>query len=95
MTTATDSVIATRQGRVGHILLNRPKALNALDLAMIRAMQAALDGWRDDPSVQAVVVEGAPAARRSAPAATSAPSAPWRWPATPPRSKRSSPRNTR
>jgi enoyl-CoA hydratase/carnithine racemase len=59
MTTATDSVIATRQGRIGHILLNRPKALNALDLAMIRAMQAALDGWRDDPSVQAVVVEGA------------------------------------
>ncbi len=59
MTTATDSIVATRQGRIGHILLNRPKALNALDLPMIRAMQAALDGWRDDPAVQAVVVEGA------------------------------------
>lgn len=59
MTSATDSVIATRQGRIGHILLNRPKALNALDLPMIRAMQAALDGWRDNASVQAVVVEGA------------------------------------
>jgi enoyl-CoA hydratase len=53
------SVIASRRGRIGHILLNRPKALNALDLGMVRAMQAALDGWRDDPTVHAVVVEGA------------------------------------
>jgi enoyl-CoA hydratase/carnithine racemase len=53
------SVVATRQGRIGHLLLNRPKALNALDLDMIRRMRAALDNWRDDPSVQAVVVEGA------------------------------------
>ena len=59
MTTETDSVIATRQGRIGHILLNRPKALNALDLPMIRAMQAALDAWRAEPAVQAVVVQGA------------------------------------
>jgi len=53
------SVVASREGRIGHILLNRPKALNALDLAMIRAVQAALDGWRDEPSVHAVVIEGA------------------------------------
>jgi len=53
------SVITSRDGRIGHILLNRPKTLNALDLGMIRAVQAALDGWRDKPSVHAVVVEGA------------------------------------
>ena len=53
------SVIASRDGRIGHILLNRPKALNALDLAMIRAIRAALEDWRDDPSVHAVVIEGA------------------------------------
>ncbi len=53
------SVVASRDGRIGHILLNRPKALNALDLAMIRAIQAALDGWRDEPAVHAVVIEGA------------------------------------
>ncbi len=53
------SVVASRDGRIGHILLERPKALNALDLAMIRAMQAALDSWRDDPGVHAVVIEGA------------------------------------
>ena len=52
------SVVASRDGRIGHILLDRPKALNALDLGMIRAMQEALDGWRDDPSVHAVVIEG-------------------------------------
>ena len=53
------SVIATREGRIGHILLNRPRTLNALDLGMIRAMTAALAGWRDDPTVHAVVIEGA------------------------------------
>ena len=53
------SVVASRDGRIGHILLNRPKALNALDLDMIRAIQAALDGWRDAPAVHAVVIEGA------------------------------------
>jgi enoyl-CoA hydratase/carnithine racemase len=53
------SVIATRQGRTGHILLNRPKALNALDIGMIRAITAALAEWRDDPAVHAVVMEGA------------------------------------
>jgi enoyl-CoA hydratase len=58
---ATDlpSIVVTTQGRVGHILMNRPKALNALDLAMVRAIQAALDGWRDDASIHAVVIEGA------------------------------------
>ena len=37
------SVVASRQGRIGHLLLNRPRALNALDLDMIRRMRAALD----------------------------------------------------
>jgi enoyl-CoA hydratase/carnithine racemase len=53
------SVITTRKGRIGHILLNRPKVLNALDIAMIRTMTAALAGWRDDPTIHAVVIEGA------------------------------------
>lgn len=42
--------------RIGFIELNRPKALNALSLAMIRTMHARLDEWRTDPSVLAVVV---------------------------------------
>jgi enoyl-CoA hydratase/carnithine racemase len=57
--TAQDTVVARRDGRVGRILLNRPKALNALDLDMIRGCAKALDTWRDDPHVDAVVIEGA------------------------------------
>ena len=37
----TESVIAQRRGRIGELLLDRPRALNALDLAMIRAIAAA------------------------------------------------------
>jgi enoyl-CoA hydratase/carnithine racemase len=53
------TVIARRDGRVGRITLNRPHALNALDLAMIRACAKALEAWRDEPQVHAVVIEGA------------------------------------
>jgi enoyl-CoA hydratase len=52
------SVITTHDGRVGRIRLNRPKALNALDQPMIRALTAALQAWRDDPHIHAVVIEG-------------------------------------
>lgn len=52
------SVLAVRTGRIGHIVLNRPRALNALDLEMIRACTLALNDWRNDPHVHAVVVEG-------------------------------------
>jgi enoyl-CoA hydratase len=53
------SVIARHDRRVGRILLNRPKALNALDLEMIRAITRALGAWRDDPHIHAVLIEGA------------------------------------
>ena len=51
-------VIARRLGRMGHILLNRPRTLNALDLGMIRTVAAALEDWRHDPTVHVVVIEG-------------------------------------
>jgi enoyl-CoA hydratase/carnithine racemase len=53
------TVVTGRDGRVGRILLNRPRALNALDLAMIRACADILETWRNDPHVDAVVIEGA------------------------------------
>ena len=52
-------VIARKVGRTGRITLNRPKALNALNLAMIDSIAQALQDWRDDPSVHAVVLEAA------------------------------------
>jgi enoyl-CoA hydratase/carnithine racemase len=57
--TAEDTVVTKRDGRVGRILLNRPRALNALDLPMIQACAAILEQWREDPHIDAVVIEGA------------------------------------
>ena len=54
-----ETVIARKDGRIGRILMNRPKALNALDIEMIRGIANALELWREDPHVHAVVIEGA------------------------------------
>ena len=51
-------VVTEVRGRVGCITLNRPKALNALSLSMVRELTAALITWRDDGHVLAVVVRG-------------------------------------
>ncbi|WP_321815801.1 MULTISPECIES: enoyl-CoA hydratase/isomerase family protein [unclassified Paraburkholderia] len=53
---AAQHVLAHVTNRIGFIELARPQALNALSTAMVRAMQAALDAWRDDPEVLAVIV---------------------------------------
>lgn len=52
-------VICRKRGAAGHILLNRPQALNALTLGMVRDIAAALDAWERDPEIKCVVVEGA------------------------------------
>lgn len=57
--TADPSLIARREGIAGTLLMNRPKALNALTLEMIRDFAAAIAAWRDDPEVRLVVLEGA------------------------------------
>jgi enoyl-CoA hydratase len=55
-----DQVVnAWRDGRVGRIQLNRPKALNALDLTMVNLVHIAMDDFAADPAVHAVVVEAA------------------------------------
>ena len=54
----TDFVNAELSGQVGCITLNRPKALNALNLPMVRAITAALLAWRDDAAVHAVAIRG-------------------------------------
>ncbi|MGH8778758.1 enoyl-CoA hydratase/isomerase family protein [Paraburkholderia sp.] len=53
---ASGEVLATVANHIGFIELNRPKALNALSTGMIRAIHAALERWREDPDVLAVVV---------------------------------------
>jgi len=47
------------EGKAGRITLNRPKFLNAMTYEMCRAIEAALEDWRDDPDVALVVIDAA------------------------------------
>ena len=57
--TATDEILLERQGGLGIITLNRPKALNTLSLAMYRVFDPQLLAWGRDERVQALLVRGA------------------------------------
>lgn len=58
-TAQADEVLFEKQGQIGIITMNRPQALNALTLGMVRAMNTQLQAWASDDSVQAVVIRGA------------------------------------
>src|SRR6218665_551432 len=47
------------RGHIGLVTLNRPAALNALTLGMIRALDAALVDFAKDPLIKAVIITGA------------------------------------
>ena len=53
-----NEILIQRRGNAGLITLNRPKALNALSLQMVRGITAALTAWRDDPAVKIVAIRG-------------------------------------
>jgi enoyl-CoA hydratase len=55
---ADAEALIERRGRAGVILLNRPKALNALTLAMVRLIAVALDEWERDSAVNRIVLLG-------------------------------------
>jgi enoyl-CoA hydratase len=55
----SDDVIVQREGRAGRLILNRPKALNALTHGMVNTIAAALDTWANDGSIAVVVLDGA------------------------------------
>jgi enoyl-CoA hydratase len=63
MTSAPESpegdLIARREGAVGVIRLNRPKAINAVTLEMFRDVDKALDAFEADPAVGLILLEGA------------------------------------
>jgi enoyl-CoA hydratase len=56
---AEPDLIARREGAVGVIRLNRPKAINAVTLQMFRDIDKALDGFEADPAVSVILLEGA------------------------------------
>ena len=46
------------EGQLGVIALNRPEAINALNLPMIEAIRGVLRLWEADGKVRAVLFEG-------------------------------------
>jgi len=55
----SESVISDIQQSTGIIRLNRPQALNALNLSMIQSLHAALDRFASSPSIARVIIESA------------------------------------
>jgi enoyl-CoA hydratase len=53
------TVIVSARAGVGTVTLNRPRAINALDLGMIRLIGDALERWRQDPDIDVVLLDGA------------------------------------
>lgn len=56
--TAPAEILFERRGQLGVVILNRPKAVNAINTAMAAAMLEQLRKWADDDSVQTVLVYG-------------------------------------
>jgi len=57
---ADDSVLLRHDADgVATLTLNRPQARNALSMALMKALQDALDAIREDPSVRVVILRGA------------------------------------
>lgn len=54
----TSQLQISREGHLGIIALKRPEAINALSREMIDGIVAALDAWRTDEAVRAVLFEG-------------------------------------
>ncbi len=55
---AVSHVLVERRGNAGFITLNRPKALNALSLSMVRDLTTALTDLQHDPAVMVVAIRG-------------------------------------
>ncbi|MEV2255088.1 enoyl-CoA hydratase/isomerase family protein [Streptomyces sp. NPDC050147] len=62
MTTADSDeapVLLRTHGHAGHLVLNRPRAINALNHTMVRLMDDALKEWGRDDDIATVVLTGA------------------------------------
>ncbi|MEZ5843492.1 MAG: enoyl-CoA hydratase [Hyphomicrobiaceae bacterium] len=54
-----EKLIARRDGRVGEIVFNNPKRLNAVSLEMWQRMSALLEEFATDPELRVLVIAGA------------------------------------
>ncbi len=57
--TGSEQVLFARDGVLGRVLLNRPRAINSLTREMVVAVRAQLQEWVEDPGIAAVSLEGA------------------------------------
>lgn len=55
----TDQILSRVAGQLGHITLNRPKALNALTQPMIDEITRLMLAWEKDDAIGAVLIDGA------------------------------------
>ncbi len=55
----TDDILITVKGPVAYLRLSRPKALHALNLPMCEAITAALEDWRADTAIEAIILDHA------------------------------------
>ncbi|MBP2436675.1 enoyl-CoA hydratase/isomerase family protein [Microbacterium amylolyticum] len=58
VTRSDERVLLHVEDGVGRITLNRPEALNAVDLPMLEVVTDALEAWREDSEVQIVLFDG-------------------------------------
>ena len=58
MSKDSGEVVFSQAGRLGRIVLNRPKFLNALNLNMVREIQEKLNEWNENPKIGGIVVQG-------------------------------------
>ena len=56
---AEPQVLLSREGALGRIVLNRPRAMNALTFGMVTAIAEQLRAWETDPDVETVLIAGA------------------------------------
>lgn len=57
----TDLIKTAINHRLGYVTIDRPRALNALSLDMVRTLTATLSVWRGDAAIDAVVIRGSEA----------------------------------
>ncbi|MGZ5377117.1 MAG: enoyl-CoA hydratase-related protein, partial [Mycobacterium sp.] len=56
--TSYETILVTRDDRVGTITLNRPKALNALNSHVMNEVVAAAAEFDSDPGIGAIIITG-------------------------------------
>lgn len=52
-------VLLRVEGRLGHLTLNRPERINALNIAMVGVLADALRSWAVDDAIDVVLIDGA------------------------------------